>query len=64
METESNSEEQETLTSTQAAAVLGIEAQTLRRLVKEGYIRSLPGIKAIRIPRSALDDYINGGEAA
>lgn len=49
-----------TLTVQQVAKLLGVSRNTAYRLVRSKKLRSIRVGRQIRIPRSALEDYLNG----
>lgn len=49
-----------TLTVQQVAKLLKVSKNTAYRLVRSGTLRSIRVGRQIRVPRSALEDYLNG----
>jgi excisionase family DNA binding protein len=45
----------EILTAAEAAAALRVSVKTVQRLVALGHLRRVPYMRAIRIPRSAVE---------
>ncbi len=45
-------------TSEEAGYLLGVSARTIQRLCKTGVLPTLPGIRVIRVPATALVEYI------
>ena len=55
------------LTVNEAAALLSCSRSTVYRLCRDGMIRSVrlgAGQGGVRIPRTALEDFVNGGGVA
>lgn len=50
------------LTVRQVAKLLGISRNTAYRLIRSRRLRSIQVGRQIRVPRSALEDYLNGIE--
>lgn len=48
----------EVLTVPEIAALLKLSRQSIYRLVKKGLLPRLVGIRAIRVPRDGLDEYL------
>lgn len=49
------------LTVKEVAKLLGISRNTAYRLVRSKKLRSIRVGRQIRVPRSALEEYLNGG---
>ena len=49
------------LTVKEVAKLLGISRNTAYRLIKSKKLRSVRVGRQIRVPRSALEEYLNGG---
>ncbi len=49
------------LTVKEVAKLLGVSRNTLYRLVRSKKLRSIRVGRQIRVPRSALEEYLNGG---
>lgn len=51
--------EPETLSVVEAAQVLGIGADTVRRLIRDGHLGALTVGRRIRVPRLAIDQLLD-----
>jgi excisionase family DNA binding protein len=51
----------QTLDVKSSATELGVCEETIRRLVRRKVLRKLPGLRRVRIPRTEIHRYLNGG---
>ncbi len=57
------SQQIEILSTEQVAEELGMSTKTVRKLIGEGFLEALPGIRPYKITRKALDRYLRGHSA-
>ena len=48
----------EVLTAAEAAAILRVSPRTVERLAREGKLRRVPHLRAVRIPAAALREMV------
>lgn len=48
-----------TVSTIEAAETIGVNIATVRRLIDNGYLERVPGIRNIRITRASLNTYLD-----